>query len=333
MKNVRFDHIERIMLIGGGDLMLFTAERLRETGYNVLAALAPRHAVETLPLAKQVTLEAFRDKGIEAFVAETAADILSADTAPWRGEAAMALCFGPAWVFSQNVLAAFDTGMINFNGIPVPRYLGGAHYSWQIMNGDRTGACVLQTITMDIDRGPVLRRSDFDLAAGVRIPQDYFVANDLRGRRFLGAVISDIKVGTAFTPEPFSDLDPDRLYFPRLFTPENAWIDWSWDGTEIEKFCCAFDDPYPGARTLCDGEIICLRGVRIEPVPVQFHPYQSGLIVRRQGDIIWVATVGGLLRITGARHADGNDAMADMKEGHQLATPPNTLFASRTCNH
>jgi methionyl-tRNA formyltransferase len=334
MTDLRFDHIDKVMLIGGGDLMLFTAERLREAGYNVLAVLATRHAVEILPLAEQVTLDAFHSKGIETFVAETVADILSPDTAAWRGETAMALCFGPAWVFPRAVLAAFGAGMINFNGIPVPRYLGGAHYSWQIMNGDRTGACVLQAITMDIDRGPTLRRDDFDLPADVRTPHNYFSANDTYGRRFLDTVITDMKSGEPFSPELFSDLDADRLYFPRLFTPENAWIDWSWSGAEIERFCCAFDNPYPGARTVCDGETICLRDVRLEPAPVPFHPYEAGLIVRRQNNVIWVATASGLLRIADARYANGNGPRGPMwdilKEGRRLATPPDTLFASRT---
>ena len=330
MTDLRFDHIDKVMLIGGGDLVLFTAERLSEAGYNVLCVLAPRHAAETLPLAEQVTIDALRDKGIETFVAETAADILSADTAAQRGENAMALCLGPAWIFPQDVLAAFGGGMINFNGIPVPRYLGGAHYSWQIMNGDRTGACVLQAITMEIDRGPLLRRNDFDLPANVRTPHDYFAANDVEGRRFLSTAIADMKAGSTFAPEPFSKLEADRLYFPRLFTPENAWIDWSWGSVEIERFCCAFDNPYPGARTICDDETICLRDVRLEPAAAEFHSYESGLIVRRQGDIIWVATTGGLLRIKDVRHADGNDAMAGLKEGCRLATPPETLFSSRT---
>ena len=59
--------------------------------------------------------------------------------------------------------------MLNFNGIPVPKYLGGAHYTWQILNSDKSGGNVLQEITENIDKGPILKSDYYELSSSAKI--------------------------------------------------------------------------------------------------------------------------------------------------------------------
>lgn len=326
----QFGHVESVVLIGGGDLMRQTARMVQASGLRTTIILAPRHAEEFLPVAGEPTNKAFADDGSTVHVVQDINAWPELESVDGVGANSLALCFGPPWKFGEHVLARFGAGMINFNGIPIPRYLGGAHYTWQILNGDRTSGCFLQEITMDVDRGPILRRQLFDLPDNVRIPEDYFLANHEEGCRFMEQVIADMRADEMFDPNEFSSLDEGRLYFPRLNTLENGWIDWSWTGREIERFCCAFDRPYAGASTLLDGTVVRLSDVRLTETMDALHPFVAGLVVRNTGQEACIATCGGLLAVAAARLQDGGDAIEMLTEGRRLHTPPERLSIALT---
>ncbi len=309
----RFGHVVQITLIGGGDLMVQAAILARDAGLGVAAVMASRHADETLPLAEKQAAAAFSGIGVRAH----RVDDINAwpDIGDAGGEGVLALCFGPSWIFGKHVLGLFGAGMINFNGIPIPRYLGSAHYTWQILNGDRHGGCFLQEITMDVDRGPILRRLDFELPANARLPWDYFVANVEEGRRFLQSAIADMRANKPFEAVAFESLDAGRLYFPRLNTRVNGWIDWTWPAPEVELFCRAFDAPYTSAGTFIGDEEVRLSCVHLEQGEDDLHPFTAGLVVRRGDGAAWVAARGGLLRVGRATLAGGGDAMDRLREG------------------
>ena len=326
----RFGQVEKITLIGGGDLMLQAAILAQDAGLGVAVVLAPRHADETLPLADKSAAAAFAGIGVRAHLVD---DINAwPDIGDAGGEGVLALCFGPSWIFGEHVLGRFGASMINFNGIPIPRYLGGAHYTWQILNRDRHGGCFLQEITMDVDCGPILRRHDFELPADARLPWDYFVANVEEGRKFLLSAIADMRADKPFEVVAFESLDAGRLYFPRLNAGVNGWIDWTWTASEVELFCRAFDAPYDGAGTFIGDEEVRLGGVHLEQGEDDLHPFAAGLVVRRRRGAAWVAARGGLLRIGKATLAGGGDAMDRLREGRRLHTPRERLqgaFTSR----
>lgn len=324
-----FPRLGSVVLIGGGDLMLHAA---RAFGHRLpcSAILAPRHAEEALPLDGRSTRQAFSEAGIHTVV------VSDMDRDPlWRPlvadrDTTLALCFGPAWIFSAEVREAFGLGMLNFNGIPVPQYLGGAHYSWQILNDDRSGGCILQDITGDLDRGDILRTEYFQLPPSVKVPLDYFHANHERGVAFIEKLVADMLSGVAFEPRPSSELDSRRLYFPRLLTSENAFIDWSWDAGDVLRFCNAFDRPYAGAGTFLDGRLLRLRDVSRAEDPVTLHPFTAGLVVRRHDNAAYVAARGAVLRLgIVVDGKSGEPCLGDLREGMRLHTGAERLEQAR----
>ncbi len=216
--------------------------------------------------------------------------------------------------------------MINVNMIPIPRYLGGAHYTWQILNGDRSGGCFLQEISRTVDRGDILFKHKFRLSKTARVPEDYFKENFAQGRRCLAKFIALMVRGKAVKPEGFERLEARRLYFPRLMTGEQGYVDWSWAADEIARFCNAFDRPYSGAQTFFDGELVRLKDVRVERGTSGFHPFCSGLIVRAtgKGEII-VAAREGALRIGSILNASGSSPKSKLREGRRFVTPAERL--------
>lgn len=324
-----FHRLGSVVLIGGGDLMLHAARAFGQR-LPCCAILAPRHAEEALPLDGRSTRQAFSEAGIRSVV------VPDMDRDPsWRSiiadrQTTLALCFGPAWIFSAEVRQAFGLGMLNFNGIPVPQYLGGAHYSWQILNDDRSGGCILQDITGELDRGDILRAEYFQLPPSVKVPMDYFYANYERGVVFIDQLVADMLAGMTFSPRSFSELDSRRLYFPRLMTSENAFIDWSWEIADVIRFCNAFDRPYAGAGTFLGERLLRLRDVSRAKDHGKFHPFTAGLVVRRHDDAAYVAARDGVLRLGSVVDGKSDEpCLGDLREGMRLHTAAERLEQAR----
>jgi RimJ/RimL family protein N-acetyltransferase/methionyl-tRNA formyltransferase len=317
-----------LVFIGGGQLMVNTIEAARQRGLKVGAILAERHANEALSTGRNLQ-EELAARQIPTWIAASAAEIDPAQLGD-DFKHSTALCFGPAWIFPPEVLARFQGGMLNFNGIPIPHYLGGAHYTWQILNGHRKGGCHIQRITPQVDRGDLLMSEEFDLPEGVQTPADYFRENDVFGLAFLGRFLDRFVGREPFAERPFADRNPDRLYFPRLMTLDNGWIDWSWSGDDIQAFCLAFGSPYKGASTHCNGQRIRLTRTSLLPQPAdqRFHPFCAGLIVRKTADGFCVAVAGGLLHVAAFECDDGQPRHV-IREGDRLFTDTETLTRAR----
>lgn len=326
----QYGFVRRIVFIGGGDLMAEAVQIACKLNYDVIAILAPRHANENLPISGKKTYEAFINLGAKVFIIE---NIETAKLDQCTGRESLALCFGPAWIFSPKIIKKFGAGMINFNGIPIPHYLGGAHYTWQILNSNKEGGCFLQEITTELDRGNILKAKRFNLPANVDSPRDYFIENHKIGLRFIREALTEFRLNKKFFPIPFHQFDSFRLYFPRLLTRKNGWIDWNWSGREITLFCQAFDDPYIGAATFIKSKLVRLSEVINEKPEIgakSFHCYASGLIVRKINNVIWIATNDGLIKTNKVTNKNSINIVNTLKEGDRFYTPNSILLQART---
>ncbi len=317
----RLGHVDRITLIGGGPLLVDAAHEVRTAGYQICIVLAPRHAEENL--GGRTVMDELLAENFDVSVVD---DINGLQKPPGAGPSSLALCFGSPWIFSRNTRTAFGAGMFNVNLIPMPRYVGGAHFTWQILNQSKEAGCILQEISDRIDRGPILRRQLFEIPLSATKPVDYFSAYAPASKVFLREILVDMRADHAFLVSEYLPYQSARLYFPRLNTLKNGWIDWSWTSSEIALFCNAFDTPYHGARTLSNGKVVCLTNVTVEVTSESnFHPFCSGLVVRRTGGSIWVAAKGGLLRIGQFLDDSGKNQYEYIKEGDRLFTTAEIL--------
>ena len=65
------------------------------------------------------------------------------------------------------------------------------------------------------------------------------------------------------------------IYWPRLSTEHHGYVDWSWSLKDIERFICAFDEPYPGASTYIGSRKVHLKEGYADFNDGLFHPFQS----------------------------------------------------------
>ena len=322
---MNFGKINKVCLIGGGEPMVHCARYMKKNRIDVHAILAPRHESSELPLSGKLLSVTLKEAGIPYVCVEdiNAASFTSGHLKKENFD--MAICFGPAWVFNEAVRAVFKDKMVNFNGIPIPRYLGGAHYTWQILNGDKTSGMAIQHITAQVDLGDVLKYEEKKLPESARIPQDYFRENYGFADKFLERFVDELMLQKDFPATPYESLQSNRLYFPRLLTLQQAYINWSWDGADIEKFCCAFDRPYPGSSTFIKGQRVFVKSVTLDTTEAPTHPFCSGLVIRKYKGVLTIAVTGGALKVKEILDANGNDFMAKIREGDRLHTPNEKL--------
>jgi len=318
---VRFNRVNRIILFGGAPLLAGAARDLQAAGYEVFAFTSPRHAAEPVTAAAERLDTVLAALGVPFWVTEdinTEPNLAGLITAGTLG-----IGMGEAWSFGRPLIEAFGGRLVDFMGIPLPRYRGGAHYTWMILTGERRMACNIQLIDEHMvqgehDSGAIVFRREYQLESQVRIPRDYFAAAVPAEVAFIRDFLAQINAGRDFPLEVPNE--HASLFFPRLSTAAHGWIDWSWSGEAIERFICAFDEPYPGARTLLGQQVTCLRAAALDEGE-PFHPFQSGLIVRvHEEEGIVVATTSGLLTVRQARLPSG-EFLRTVHPGMRFMTP------------
>jgi methionyl-tRNA formyltransferase len=325
---MRFPPISSVILFGGAPILVAAAQRCRDRGLAVTVFTSPRHAAEVVTddgrsLETMLAADGFTVVITDDLAAEQAELLSRID------DHCLGLGFGEAWSFPPAIIAAFGGRLLDFMGIPHPRYRGGAHYTWMILRGDRRMGCNLQVINAEMvqgehDSGAMVCSGSYELPPTVRTPQDYFDAAVPHEVAFIEAFLDRVAAG-----EDFAAQLPDEsrsLFLPRLHTGRNGWIDWRWSGQEIERFICAFDRPYPGAGTRCEGRELRLRYARLLADEGPFHPFQSGLVTRIQTNGSVVATSDGHLLIGEVREAGGHTVA--LRPGQRLFTPNADLEAA-----
>ena len=308
---------KNIFLIGDGELLLFTAKLFNDNKYNVVIISSKRHAQSFLKknyfqkkLKKIVKFKILNNqKELENIVIKDS----------------LAICFGPSWIFSKKIRSFFKGEMYNIHCLPLPKFMGGAHYTWQILNSNFEGGIYLQKINDKLDRGPIVYKSNFKISKNNTKPKDFYNINYYHGKKFIKKLLNFklIKKNLVRNQKFFLK----SIYFPRLMTKKNAYIDWQWSGLEIKRFCDAFDDPYNGASTFHGSNKVFLKDVKIFNND-KYHPYCAGLVIRKIKKSIYIATTLGTLLVKDL-YFENKSSNKLIKKGDRLLTPYKYLENSR----
>jgi methionyl-tRNA formyltransferase len=319
--------VDTIILFGGGISVVDFAREAQNQGLKTYVFAAPRHISETFPEEHDATLgEILKSAGIPCF---SSADInISPDLKKIMSDRTLGLGLGEVYVFSKATIDLFRGRIFDFMVINLPQYRGGAHFTWQILRNDRIGCWNIQRINEEMvpgvfDSGEILKSREYLLPPSARIPGDYFEAARKEAKNLFLEFLSDIQAGAAFTPMALQE--QFCSYYPRLYTLRHGFINWSWTGGEIERFICAFDNPYPGASTFVDGRRAVLKSCQLQFTDGPFHPFMAGLIYRIDGSTLFVAVKDGTLVVRSITDEHGTDLAARLKPGQRLYTPAASL--------
>ena len=234
---MRYDPVDKVILFGGSLTLSGLAEWLISEEMQVQIFTSPRHAEESLTDEGRTLAELLGELEVPYVVTED----INKETSLLAGITSntMGIGIGEAWSFDAKIINAFAGKLLDFMGIPLPRYRGGAHYTWMIMGGERGNGVRLQVINTEmvqgvIDSGEIVESIDYRMDAEERLPSHFFQREVLEGIDFIRCFFSDVRSGRDFELLPIDE--SKSLYFPRLHTDRHGWVDWQcWSGSDIER--------------------------------------------------------------------------------------------------
>lgn len=318
---MKFGKIDRFILIGGARLLAEFARYLKKNNYDLVVFSSPRHLDEKIYSDGKTLSDIFRENKIKYFVSEN----INQDKNLFKyvTPETLGVAMGPAWIFRKPVLELFGKRLLNFMGVPLPRYRGGAHYTWSILRNDKKWACNLQIINKIPDSGAIIKSKEYSFPKSTRMPCDYFDVALNQELKFLEEFLKELRKNKNFSECRLGEAE--SMYLPYLNTKKQAYVNWAWTTKDIEMFICAFDDPYSGASTFIDKMHVYLKKCHVEFKDGKFHPFTSGIIYRKAKGSIYVAAKGGTLVIKEILNEKENNIIDTLKIGQRFVTPQRFL--------
>ena len=252
-------------------------------------------------------------------------------------ENSLCLGFGEPWKFHNNFIARHKSRLYDFMCIPLPHFRGGAHYTWMSMMQRTDSSVCIQEITKNtiqgkFDDGNILMRKNFKVKKNSK-PSDFFYLEKKNSvillKNFFDQIIKNKKIKMKKLNESGS------MFFPRLFTSKNGWVDWNWNGNDILKFMNSFDNPYNGVSTRYlknnkVNKLVHLKDASWENKKIKFHPFQSGLIINKVSNGIIVATTDGSIKIKKVIDKNKKNILKKIQVGKRLHSFLNDLNKSKS---
>lgn len=250
-----------------------------------------------------------------------------------HNDRALIISGGAPWMFKNHFIQQFEPqGILNLHGTPLPHDRGGTIISWLILNQKRIGVAAIHKMSSTPDEGPLLRYREFIYPAQCVLPKDYLNVYNQHIEDLAWQVALEYSNGQLDTSNYHNQPHYLSTYWPRLSAKVNGAINWAWEGDEIDRLICAFDDPYTGAYTLWRGKTIYLKKSFFQ-YDSHYHPLQWGMVYRSRalltGRYLAVAVKGGTLYIQEATDQNGESLLEVIKEGDRLNTPATLLDGAK----
>ena len=285
--------MSRIVLLGARATSETVARFAAEHGIDLAVFSAPRQTdlatFDGIPLHERMASL--------GFPVSFTNDIRQLDGGPYQlaGPGAILLSLSCPYGVDEELVDLYGGRAVNVHGTPLPEYRGGGGFSWPILAGDRRGSVSIHLmIPGQRDDGPLLLQQAFNYPPDLRYPRDYEACLDRRTEGPLRSFLEGLRRGESFEARPQDD--NASTFMPRLHTPSQAYIDWSWRGDLIERFVLAFSHPYPGAMTFGrDGQVARMFDCRFDPAFALPHPFINGIVFRETEGRCFIACEGGIL--------------------------------------
>ncbi len=314
--------VKKLIVFGGSRLLTdFVQYAKRNLAYELAVFSSRRHLDEIVAGRKQTLRQILKKNRINFYESLN----INEDKNLKRQVSltTLGVAFGAAWVFEKKTARLFRPGyLLDFMGIDLPRYRGGAHYTWQILHGSRKGCANLQIIhggKETFHRGEIIKRLEYDLPMSVRRPIDYFNFMSKKELRFLREFFLELRQNKNFKILKSNELESS--YYPFLFTKEQGFINWNWSGKQIWQFINAFDEPYIGAATYVQNQRVHLKECSAISAPEKYHPFTAGLVVRKDKSGVYVAAEGALLHLKTVLDEKGKNFLRKIELGERFYTP------------
>ncbi len=223
------------------------------------------------------------------------------------------------WIFNKKIIDLFDSKLINEHGMRLPQNRGGGSFTWVILQGGRNYYCAYHLVAEKIDRGAILKIKEYVVPELLPKPIDFANSQKIKHFEMLKEIISGIQEGQDF--ELIGQPEYLSIYYPKISSFVNGYINWSWHDSEIEKFIRAFSTPFPGARTFIGENEVIIKSSYLESNDGSFHPFQYGLVYRKYEDRLYVAAMGGSIIVDEIYDNKNSEILSKIRAGDRFFTP------------
>ena len=304
---------QKLVLIGAdrldedGPLSEFAIEA-RRLGFQVEVILdASRHRQE------DKTCKKLASKGIRFLLRR---EFSTNDLKSFFDNKSVALSVNSQWIFSVSQIEFFSGRLYNYHNADLPLRRGKAAHSWRYLENTPITRLTFHEIVPKIDSGRILvSRRIRDKMVGL----DSFY-RQIRGKELLAFRVFLRRAGKGHLLV-FQRKRRESRYYPPIDSTIQGYINWQWNAKEIVLFCLSFGAPHYGAKTFLDGKQVTIRGAHLARSRTKYHPYQSGLILYVDSDLVLVAAPGRGIVIPRTKISD----FAEIKVGKRFQTPYSAL--------
>ncbi|MQF67100.1 hypothetical protein FIM07_01490, partial [SAR202 cluster bacterium AD-802-F09_MRT_200m] len=300
-------------------LLFNLAALLVEKDHIVFAVTSKRHAIEAIDDgSQQVTLtEGLKNLGVKFQISANANSdekVHSLIT-----EQTLGISLSAAWIFRPSFIERFNGRIVNLHGQRLPLNRGAGGFSWLILMRQRQGGRVIHLVNSGVDTGDIVGSRENTYPDWCRRPIDYDKVAIKENTSLLTEFVEQIEAEADF--QLAKQDESLSTYWPRLHTETHGLIDWSWSLDNIENFICAFDEPYQGSSTFVGERKVFLKNCRSDRGAGPFHPFQVGIIYKKNDGALFVAVDGGGLVVHEVKDESGESVLDDLRLGDRFYTP------------
>lgn len=312
----------RVCLFGGGPLVLRVLERIPQISAFVVSS--PRHLSEILFEEKTTFQRVLEQRKVPHCSVENIND-----QKEWArlNISPQDFCFSlgaPWFVRAETLQGLFPHSLLNVHGTRLPQFRGGGWFSWHILSGIRLGFINIHELQEGLDSGDILYTKEFIYPMQCRTPLDYQQYYFAKTAEVLAELIhKGMREQIGFEKKTQSEYL--STYWPRLQTKTHGWINWEWSLADLDRFICAFDDPYGGAQTFLNGQAVSLKKCFIDSSDGGFHPFQNGIVIRKNAEWLTIAMREGTLLIQSIEDAKNQSLFSKVQVGDRFYTPAEHL--------
>ena len=234
------------------------------------------------------------------------------------------------WIFKKDLIDFFEGELYNYHDTPLPKFRGAAAYTWAILQQEKKWGLTIHKIDTALDVGNIVKQKSINFPSTCKIPVEYLDFKTKFEKKFFTQFIAQLITGKKFHSVKQNHLN--GTYWPRLVTPINGFINWNWNSKQLELFIHAFDDPHQGVSTFIDGKKIRLKKCLKIDKKIKSHPFQAGIIFKKDKEKIFIATIDSAIIISEAYNIKNEKINDTLKLGHRFHTPQKFLDSALS-NH
>ncbi len=320
MKNIRPQIIKRIIVFGGTSAAFFFISLAIKKGFEVVLITTPFRL--SAKIDKNRTFrDALSKKNITLI--EVSGNLSKDLLEPYVDDYTIGISIVTFWIFNNEIIKLFHGNLFNYHGALLPEEKGGGTFTHKILSKFYDGGLNIHRVDLSLDTGPIILEKRFQYPKECKKTIDFeeFKQNfeEELLDDFLSLVISGKQID--FCPQKKND----SFYFPLLNTKINGVIDWSWKCSDIDIFIKAFDDPYDGASTRYQNKLVHLKDSENINTDREFHPFQNGIIINKNNKGIYIASIGGILKVESIFDENNCNITDAVKLGERFYSPSSMI--------